>query len=344
MVSPAGRVARPPTGKTRNEAAAWFSRLRGPSGAAHQAAFDEWRRDRPDRQAAYDRLIHHWEGAAVLQASTRDFRLGQGRAAGLSSARLTSGMVGPLATAVVIMAAIYVAPVRPVWLDAYPIPSIWTERLATPIGAIRTAALPDGSTVTLDTGTVVRWRYSGQVRRLALLRGRARFVVAHDPARPFVVAAGEGQVIAHGTVFDVALPAPHQVVVSLYQGVVDVDDAAMRGAPRKTTLTPGQALAFGRGRAPSRPLAIQPGASAWPSGMLTFEDTPLAEALAEANRYATVPIHLAGDDLGALRLTGAFRAGAPRSLADSLAATFDLRVTTEPGGALVLTRPTTSGS
>ena len=342
MVSPAGRGARPATRKTRKEAAAWFARLRGPPAAGDQAAFDQWRQERPDRQAAYDRLLRHWEGAAVLQASTRDFHLGQRRAAGLWSAGQTRWLVTPLGTAVVIMAAIYVAPARPNWLDVHPIPSMWTERLATPVGAIRTVALPDGSTITLDTGTVVRWRFSGQFRRLALLRGRARFIVAHDAARPFVVAAGDGQVTAHGTVFDVALAAPHQVVVSLYQGVVDVDDAASGRAARETTLTPGQAMAFGRGRAPTRPRSIQPGASAWPTGMLTFENTPLAEALAEANRYSIVPIRLAGEDLGALRLTGAFRAGAPRSLADSLAATFDLRVDTEPGGALVLTRPAAS--
>ena len=72
--------------------------------------------------------------------------------------------------------------------------------------------------------------------------------------------------------------------------------------------------------------------------MLTFNETPLAEAIAEANRYSKVQVRLASADLSQLSVSGAYRAGDIDALAKSLAAAFDLQVQTAPDGALILAR------
>lgn len=327
--------------KRRREAAAWFARLRGPDAAAHRPAFDRWRRDRPDRQAVYDRLVRRWDDAAILRGSRQDF----GLAARNRGRSLGSGWLwGAAPVAAALALAVYLLPTRPAWIDAAAVPSAWSERAATAVGTIRTVKLPDGSSVILDTGSVVRWRFTAGSRRLALLRGRARFAVARSPNRPFVVAAGDGVVTAHGTVFDVALTQPGQVAVTLLRGVVEVDEARRAGLLRQTTLAAGQQLAYGQDLPAPQLTSPPPDTLTWPTGLLAFASTPLSQAVAEANRYSKTPIRLAGADLASLRVSGVFRAGAARPLADSLAATFDLRVEPEADGALVLGRPALSSA
>ncbi|MEO4010658.1 hypothetical protein, partial [Chromobacterium piscinae] len=46
--------------------------------------------------------------------------------------------------------------------------------------------------------------------------------------------------------------------------------------------------------------------AAWRAGRLAFSDRPLAEVLAEFERYGPTGLKLARPDLGALRLSGSF--------------------------------------
>ena len=73
--------------------------------------------------------------------------------------------------------------------------------------------LQDGSQVTLDTSSSIRVEESDSRRLVRLLAGRARFQVARDPARPFIVRAGGQQVIALGTVFTVTSEADQTSIV-----------------------------------------------------------------------------------------------------------------------------------
>jgi transmembrane sensor len=221
--------------------------------------------------------------------------------------------------------------------------------MATRIGEIRTLRLSDGSTVTLDTDTILRTRFSASGRRLSLLRGRARFDVAHDPTRPFIVAAGGGAVAARGTLFDVALSSDQRVAVTLIRGVVEVDpasEAVPSGAARRPSirLTQGQQFAYGRDIAAPRAEPASPTGALWPSGLLTFERAPLSHALAEANRYSRRRIVLAEPSLGALQVSGVFRAVAPHDLAEGLAAAFALRLEAAPDGDFILSRPSATAS
>ncbi|MEI9850127.1 MAG: FecR domain-containing protein [Sphingomonas sp.] len=104
-----------------------------------------------------------------------------------------------------------------------PVPgaAVVATELASPVGTIRRVTLDDGSVVTLDTGTRLEVAFTQGERRLRLLAGRARFEVAHDAGRPFIVAAGDGEVVATGTIFDVSLVGARPRV-RLIQGSVEV--------------------------------------------------------------------------------------------------------------------------
>src|SRR3546814_3917007 len=102
----------------------------------------------------------------------------------------------------------------------------------TVLGERRVVTLADGSTVSLDAASEVRVAYSERARELALVRGQARFDVAHDPRRPFAVQARDQRVVATGTAFNVDLFGP-QVLITLIEGHVQVLEAtSSRAAPK----------------------------------------------------------------------------------------------------------------
>jgi len=95
-------------------------------------------------------------------------------------------------------------------------------------------------TVILDTDSAVTVDLGASRRVLHLLRGRARFDVAHDVHRPFAVDAGDGEIVARGTLFDVDLTRP-DLRVTLYRGAVDVRITPRDGStPLLRRLAPGQ--------------------------------------------------------------------------------------------------------
>src|SRR5262249_2994594 len=91
----------------------------------------------------------------------------------------------------------------------------------TGFGERRFWRLAGGSRLSLDAQTAVKVQYSSDFRALRLLRGQARFDVAHDARRPFQVQAGDRAVLATGTAFNVDLLGD-QLYVTLLEGHVKV--------------------------------------------------------------------------------------------------------------------------
>jgi len=234
-------------------------------------------------------------------------------------------------------------PAASLFMQVWPKLGIGADRFTTAVGDIRTVRLSDGSSVTLDTTTVVTAAYSAKMRRLNLLRGRARFDVAHDASRPFVVWADGTTVVARGTLFDVTLSPGHKAVVTLMRGVVDVQPATSPLwrplQPKKPIrLAPGQQLAVDNPAAAPLLQAAKTTDAAWTTGRLIFQDDPLWDALAQANRYSRQHITLSDASLGDLQVSGEFPIDQQTDLALGLGAAFSLRVGHSANGDLVLTR------
>lgn len=300
----------------------WFARMKGPDAARWQAEFDAWMRH-PRNAEAYRQIEAVWTLAGRASPRSRPPSAGEARRWWKVAA-----MAAAVAGAVTLAALLQLDSARgPVEESAY----------AAPIGTIRAVRLADGSVVTLDTDSRIAVRFEGPRREVTLLSGRARFAVAHDAARPFVVIAGERAVVATGTLFDVRI-RPSGLEVTLIEGGVDLQwtGAPSAGGPRR--LHPGETATWTSGPAMMVERAAA-GAASWTSGVFSAEGLPLRDLVAEANRYAPRKIVLADPSLGSIQVSGAFRLGDSDALALQLAAALDLRATHRADGTILLARP-----
>lgn len=309
--------------RVRREAAAWVARLGGGTGEQDHAAFRSWYEADRRNAETYDRMAAIWSASGQLaKAPPRE----RG-----TPAPTRRGFVFAIAASVLAVVAIaFLLQGGAPWGADEPPLSYATAR-----GELREVALPDGSRIMLDAGSRIELAFSATERRLFLREGRARFSVAHE-ARPFIVQAGQDQVLATGTVFDVSLLG-NRLAVVLLQGSVEIRQSRGAAPPITRRLTAGHRLVLqDRGAAATAPVAR--GDTAWASRMLEFDDLPLGQAVEMANRYSSTQIRVDDDAVRRLRITGAYRAGDSRGLARSLAATFGLRLSTDPDGNIRLSR------
>lgn len=317
------------------QAGSWFVKMRGPDRDALRAQFERWREAHPAHREAYALAEQQWAGTEAIAGTEmgRNRRLPERRSAiwELPAAR-------PAFAAI----ALVLAAGAGFWLFGVPgdLPDgtlvAVVEPQSTGIGEIRTVKLADGTTVILDTDSAIEVRLASDLRQVRLVRGRARFEVAHDASRPFQVVAGGRTVTALATLFDVGFE-PGGVSVSLLRGVVDVRGvAAVGGAASVTRLKPGECFTD-RARG-SHVVKASPGSLQWVSGMLDFDGVPLGSVLDQTNRYSPRKILLGDPALATRRVTGAFRPLPVDELAAALAAAFSLRVERASQGDLILHR------
>src|SRR3546814_7678293 len=102
------------------------------------------------------------------------------------------------------------------------------------------------------------------------------------------VCSSDLSITAHGTVFDVAVVDRH-VSVALLRGSIEVRRSAGQPATDDAAaarlLVPGQTLSISRTEPLQPPQLLAASETSWISGMLSFENAPLADAVAAANRY-----------------------------------------------------------
>ena len=173
--------------------------------------------------------------------------------------------------------------------------------------------LPDGTLVRLDTDSAVTVRYSGRERVVEVNRGQALFQVAHDDRRRFRVAAGEAQVLAVGTEFDVYRKRS-TTVVTVAEGQVVVYAGAAVPPPNAGTfprlaqrVNAGYQVRIDAGVMSAQPMPADLNqALAWAQRRIVFERRPLGEVAEEFNRYGRVPLVIEDAELRALPISGAF--------------------------------------
>jgi transmembrane sensor len=232
--------------------------------------------------------------------------------------RRTSRFIG-IAASLVVLAGAALGAYR-VWLSG--------DRYATPVGGVATLPLEDGSRITLNTDSKVRVTFSERERHIDLSQGEAFFEVAADKDRPFVVQAGTRRVIAVGTKFSVRRERDDvQVVVT--EGKVRVEDER---------LTSGSTLAAGGSAkardsdivVQNRPVVEAEEMLSWRSGYVVFHETPLAEAVAEFNRYNPRQIVIRSAGVAAIPLTGKFRAVHNEAFVNLLEQAYQIQVERTP--------------
>lgn len=197
---------------------------------------------------------------------------------------------------------------------------------STPIGGVASIPLGDGSKMTLNTDRKVRVALTEKERRIELQTGEAFFDVAKDPSRPFIVEAGDKRITAIGTAFSVRRDGKKvQVVVT--EGKVRVEDR--EGRVQEELLAAGTVLRTAHDSQLVQKATPQKAAEAlsWRSGYLTFDETSLADAVAEFNRYQTQRIVIEDPKLAALRINGKFRSTNAEDFVQLLEDGFGIAVT-----------------
>jgi transmembrane sensor len=181
-------------------------------------------------------------------------------------------------------------------------------------GEQRAARLPDGSQLHLNTDSAVVVRYTRKERVLELAQGQALFTVADDDSRRFRVAAGDAQVLAVGTQFDV-YRGPDATVVTVVEGTVGVlvgelPPPGLSDLPvNATRVEAGYQLRVDVGVVSAQPIPVDVRqAVAWQQRKIAFEQRPLGEVADEFNRYGSIPIEIDDAALRALPITGVFDA------------------------------------
>jgi len=292
------------------QAAEWFAKVReADMDSASEQFWLKWIEDGAHQQA-YENCELAWELSADLRDSP---------ALGAALARADALIAGQRAAPVPAARSRWRVPVWQVGLAAAVIAvgafSWFFASRATPlnystaVGEQRTVALPDGSTVFLNTNSEVRVLLAAHLRRIELVRGEALFNVAHDPDRPFAVHALQGVTTAVGTQFDIEV-MPTGAAVSVLEGTVTVGANGAVTAAAPVAVSAGSGVGYTQEGTVSevRPAELNR-IRGWRTQRIVFNDMPLATALAEYNRYRQAPIVLSDPALGSRHINGVFHIG-----------------------------------
>jgi transmembrane sensor len=188
---------------------------------------------------------------------------------------------------------------------------------STGIGEQRTIPLADGSIVELNARSNLQVHLTQRQRDVTLLEGQALFRVAKDTQRPFVVRAGDAQVRAVGTEFDV-YRKQSETVVTVVEGRVETYDASGRAGEGAIVLSAGERLTV-LPHTLTKPTHTDPlVATAWLQKRLIFEETPLSEVAEEFNRYNQRPLSIEDRELKNLKISGVYSSTDPASLINFL--------------------------
>lgn len=202
-------------------------------------------------------------------------------------------------------------------------------------------ASADASSLLLDTGTRLDARLYRDRRDIVLHAGQALFSVQPDASRPFRVLAGGICITVTGTRFSVRRTDtglhPGQTIVAVEEGRVRVsvettDDQGQAAQHIASELRAGQSIVVdSSGTAgPVRTLPVQQ-VAAWSGGRVNFDQAPLAEVIAEFERYGSTGLLVRDPNVAAMRVGGSFEVGKFQQFVHSLPQVLPVRLVPRAG-------------
>ena len=334
--------------RAEEEAALWLVRLaENPGDPELKADFAKWRAANPLHEELWLRTERAYDlvGKAALHAG-RDQSVqgsreqgareqgrqehGVGAAAGpadVSSGLLQqdvrrmrrwAGRMSP--TGLAGSAAVLALVVTIVTIAAIQAPAMLTKMqadYATATAETEVIELPDGSRIHLAPRSAVDVALTDERRRIRLLQGQAFFDVAHDPAWPFDVQAGDATATALGTAFEVEYDKT-RTRVAVSSGRVRVADATTP-TPTRGDLEPGDWIEIGvAGTAFGNAVPDQIGD--WRRGELIVYDRPIGELVDDLRRYYRGVIVVRNRAFAEQRVSGLYDLADPDKTLRDLAA------------------------
>ena len=174
-----------------------------------------------------------------------------------------------------------------------------------PAGSRTNIVLPDGTEVSLNAGSVLRYHRGFGIReRNVTLDGEGYFKVAKNAEVPFFVKTNDVQVQVVGTVFNVrAYDDDNYVMVSLLEGRVNLSVSANS----VMKLFPNEQALYNKNTGRMEKLKTNASkACDWLDGGLTFENASFADIAHRLERKFQVKISIESERLKAEHFSGSF--------------------------------------
>lgn len=318
------------------EALHWFFSLQA-SSDDHVVweEFENWKKADPAHANAFEVVAEAWK-LPEMEIIAQDIALAAGyrkqnpiisiAPARLKKANRNRFFQASIAAAAVILIAIGVQKYPEMMLQ-------WQADYLTAVGTREEVTLPDGSRMTLNTGSAVALDFEEGKRGVRLLQGEAYFDVVPDASRPFKVASAFSDVEVKGTAFSVRKQSDHDTIV-LEHGHVSVTH---RGTVSDTAnLEAGETITASVTQLSSVEKVDLTTALAWQLGRFVFDDQPFGDVIDEIARYYAHTIIIANSDLRSLKINGTYRIDDPVRVIQSLAEAAGADITQIPGGIIIL--------
>jgi transmembrane sensor len=286
-----------------------------------QDALDRWLDEGFANKAAFWRLEEGWNRADRIAAL--------GLAQRKNGLRRNSGrIVRPLALAASLALVTLVSVTQLGFLGEPAGPR--GRQIMTGVGGHKVVQLSDGSSIELNTSSLVTAAVSNRSRVVWLEKGEVFFDVRHSQVIPFIVHAGAKTVTVLGTRFSVRRDG-ERVTVAVLQGKVRVTEAAATDRS-SATVVPAGSMAVTEANATlvteDAPVAVQ-AELAWRGGQLVFRNDTLAEAAAEFNRYNERKLIVTGEAAN-LKIGGSFKSSNVDGFSRLLRDAYGLNVEAKP--------------
>jgi len=153
----------------------------------------------------------------------------------------------------------------------------------------KTVSLPDGTTVTLNTTSVIEYdeSFEGDERRIKF-QGEAYFEVAPDKDKPFIIETEKSETRVVGTAFNLkALSETESESIAVTEGIVEFSGKTEK-TKEPVRLVKGEIAVLTSELKKEKNTDLN--FMAWKTGVLEFRDLSLKKALKEISSYYKVDI------------------------------------------------------
>jgi transmembrane sensor len=313
---------------SQDEALRWFLELQAATDkAAVGRALDAWLAQDERHAAAFAKVSGLWNSAEFDRALARHERAPARHDPRADMATLTAQrpeivMPRSWSRRVATIAAVLVLAVAAAHFSGLLV--YLKADYVTATGQQRRVALPDGSTMLLNSGSAVALDFSAERRAVRLIEGEAFFDVVRNPERPFQVTGRFADVEVTGTAFAVRA-AGERDSVTLQHGSVSV--VPRSSAAKTVKLTPRHTVTIGAAGTSTVDPVDPEDAFAWLEGRIRFRDRPFGTVLDELRRYHRGIIIVTDSRITNIRVSGNYRIDDPALVVASLAQAVGARLT-----------------
>src|SRR5690606_20389870 len=208
-----------------------------------------------------------------------------------------------------------------------------------PYGKRFSVQLSDGSSVTLNSGSTLRYpvNFSGANQREIFLTGEAFFKVAKDHKRPFYVRSEGLNVSVLGTEFNVsAYPDDSTSKVVLVEGSVE-----LTANNKRTIMKPGELANFKHDESAMEIRKVNTGLyTAWMQGGLVFRNMSFDDIVKKMERHYDVKIINNNKELASEKFNASFDEEPLKNILEYFKKTYGLSYTQKNDNTIIINSKT----